>query len=599
MVDIAPSTSENNTVFVVGNDETTIFPVELDYLQNIPFYEDRYKQSFWMKDTMTNNADPYMFNFIFWNQDKWMRVRSQLFYWVFQQNQLAPSVELTTTFTPIPAMGCTYFDEIQILYGTNGISVLQATNLLPHAIMMNFFGNTRKSEMGLNNWAKMAGFEDFKTFDYLGGMVGSVGTFPDPAVSFPAGANYPSIVAANGSQIGQYMVMPPFYNRSDEPGFWLDKGMQRMRVAFKGNQKCTTAAYLVRSSYYTNIHETHTLQPPLKLEYKFRITDPTRPRYICSPSNQPTNPLGSSTVVLGTDVVPSSNLVFNYIISNTQSYALTQNVEMRSDIHQALLDSWANSGSAFTVTYTYTSIFLQSGITNVSQTIVDIVGRYGNIPYKTLIASQVQYGSGTLPNGTAWPPRNALCEFAYGDNHVSQYKTNVTTPYSREFTMELPIMWPSTDPISIANQTTRGVINPQYVTNQKFLSSQGMENPEFADCDSYDPLDVWDKQMSIPVGYVQPGQTAPSVVYGGHAISFSNGTVFNVGLHNYITTFFWPPIGYEDVNIDNGIYKGNVRMTINFGVVCPGYLNFYFLNYYRIGFMMIGNGTCQTNLQLP
>jgi hypothetical protein len=216
--------------------------------------------------------------------------------------------------------------------------------------------------------------------------------------------------------------------------------------------------------------------------------------------------------------------------------------------------------------------------------------------------SQPQYGTGigSAAVNTIYPPINAMCQFAYGSNNIAMYSTNVTHPYSREFVLQIPVQQGASDPISVAAQTVRGVINPQYWAMEKFIRTQGMENPDFNDSDSIDPLDYWDQEMNIAINQPQAGNAATGqVVYGSHSFKDSAGNYWNTGLHNQITTFFWAPIGYEDANVDYGIYKGNMRMIITFAIAPTVSLNMFFLHYYLIAFMMIGNGTCQTNIQLP
>lgn len=619
MVDIAPSTSENNTVFVVGNDETAAFPIEVDYLAGVHHFESRFKETLVTKDYLTNSADPQTFTYLLWNQDKWFRPRCALFNWVFNSPVLA--TEKDTTITPLIGMGCTYWDEIQLLYGTNGINVIQPTNIQQHSQMLDFFGNVRKNPLMLNQWHYMAGFADVKTFDYSGGIVGSGGNpqlDPNAATfQFGSAANMGTFVSnVNGTQAalspaaapastilqnttkGAYMVMPPFYNRSNEPGFWLDPEMQRMRVNFKGNRTCTSCSYLVRSSFYTKIHDTYTIQPPLKMEFKFKITDITRPRYTCTPLIYPVGTNNAAiTATLADDITPANTPSFNYTVDTRNSYLISTSVELRSDIHQALLDSWANTGSAFVVTFIYKSIFVNSGITNVNSVNLDLIGRYGNMPYKTIMGIIPQYGVGPLPGTAAWPPRNAMCEFAYADNRIALIQTNVTHPTSRNFELEMPTIVPGGDPRTIAAQTQRGVFNPQYWAQEKINRTQGVECPDFNDCDSLSALTIWQQQMMLPVGYSVAGYVNP-VTYGGHAILQGNNTLTNAG-PICTTSFFWPPIGYEDANTDYGIYKANMRMKITFAQIPQVSLNIYMLHYYLIAFLMIGNGTCQTNIQLP
>jgi hypothetical protein len=241
------------------------------------------------------------------------------------------------------------------------------------------------------------------------------------------------------------------------------------------------------------------------------------------------------------------------------------------------------------------------GVTGVSTQTFDLVGRFGNIPYKTLIATQPQYNSCATLSGTAWPPANSMCQFAYGWNNISIWDTNVTQPMSREIVQQTPVMMGNTAPPSIAASPLRGIINPQYWVMEKFIRTQGMEVPDFNDCDSLDPLDFWDQEMGLPIGSQQANATptATTIIYGSNSVQDSANIFWNTGLHNQITTFFWAPIGYEDSNIDYGIYKGNMRMITTFGYTPSVKLNFFFLHYYLISFMMIGNGTCQTNIQLP
>lgn len=601
-MDIAPSTAENNTVYVVGNDVPTIFPEETDYLAGVPDYEDRYRQTVWTNEAPLNTTDVSTFQYTPWPIDKWLRPRSMCFYHTFRTPTVAG--ELNTSITPIPGMGVTAWDEINWNYGSTGLPVIQQNNYWPHNAMMQFFGEAKKNNVALNQWREMAGFYDFKTFDYLGGMVGSTGVIPAYNTPFPTTGNFPSIVAANDAVTsGSYMVMPPYYNRDQEPGFWLDPAMQRMRVAFKGNTNCIYSSYLVRSSYYTKIHDTYTIQPPLKQEIKFKYSNFSRARFINTPNNQPAAPSATipQTVLVGADSYPAASQTVNYLFMPNLSFLYYQLVELRSDIHQAFLDMWANTGSAFVTSFISYSMMTATNVVNTNKIEFDLITRYGNIPFKTFIASQPQYGvANVLPATTNWPPPTAFCEFAYGDNHITQYQATVTHPYSRTFTMNLPTIIPSGDPLTISFAPARGVINPEYWVSEKFLRTQGMENPDFVDCDSLSFTDYWEQQQGTPMGYIQPGNTNQTTVYGSHsAYSTTYPTIAtNVGMHNNITTFFWAPPGYEDENKDYGVYKGSVRINITFNPPPQIPLTIFFLNCYRIAFIMIGNGTCNSNIQI-
>ncbi len=626
-MDIAPSTSENTTVYVVGNDVPTIFPEETDFLAGVPDYEDRYRLTKWVYESPLNTTDVSTYSYTPWPIDKWLRPRSMAFYHTFQSPIFA--AEFDTSITPLPGMGVTAWDEVNWNYGSTGLPVIQQNNMWPHNAMISFFGDSHKNKIALNQWRNMAGFYDFKTFDYLGGQLesyGRAGDFYNPFIPTPVAApqvGYASRTANDPTVAGNYMVMPPYYNRARETGFFIDPEMQRMRVAFKGNRNCQFSSYLVRSSYYTKIHDTYTIQPPLKQEIKFKYTDYNRPRFINTPQitagnapqppyTQTWPPLTAATIapaILGPDVAPDASLNFNYKYTPNLSYLYYQVVELRSDIHQAFLDMWANTGSAFVTSFISYSMQTANNIVNTNKIDFDLITRYGNIPYKTLIASVPSYGvANVLPANTNWPPRNTICEFAYGDNHVSQYLATVTHPYSRTFTMNLVDNIGSGDPWNIVNVNRRGVMNPEYWVSEKFNRTQGMENPDFVDCDSLSFQDYWDVQQAMPIGSPSNwnGISATpneAIVYGSHSIlpSVTPGNlnaVWNVGMHNNITTFFWPPPGFEDENKDYGVYKGSVRISITFSHKPPIPLNFFFLNCYRISFIMIGNGTCNSNIQI-
>lgn len=638
--DIAPATAEAGIVYVVGVKPLNPVPQEMNWLGQQPVFEDRYKNNFFYFVSPNNDANSRQLKFSLNPADKWMRIRTACFLtnWTFSG---ATAALKDTTFTPLPGFGVTNWDQINVLVGSSGQPMCNTSMHAPHLHMLNFLGNVKKNNIILNEWYKMAGFDDFKTFDYAGPIDNSTSysqtsnptniTTGDTDVvltnsvltaeqfnfnsrfvygsTFGEGnTSFPAFLPGSSDRREWYY---PFNNRVSEGGMWYDPAMRRMRKAFYGNKNCTNTNTLVKASIFCSPMESILLWPPMQMEFQFFFNnvDEIRPRGIITPcctigkKGATGDTAGSQyKVTVGDDAGEFIKVGFN----KDKCYFLMQFVEMRSDIHQAFLFSWAQNSGSFVQPVTWLDLYMKEGIYSRNTLQIDLIGQQGMIPYKTCFATTPlwPFGANALNGGEAAhgvPAQKHFCEFSYGNCNIEEWSIDTTMPTSRTHHRKVWDKFENgCDPQAISELSLRGVRSHEYWQQEKINRNQGFLTAVLEDCDSLDFADTYEYQMAPPHGQsYQKASGTKSTVYGSHSVLCAGQTTpTNFGLHNFVNSFLWTPIGVDMPGLNYGVYRGNQRLTAKFNPTPAIPLKLMCLNSYQICLQLGGNGVAQKNLAI-
>lgn len=627
-MDIAPSTSDVQAVFVTGVDPLTNIPGESNWVAQTPVFEDRYKEHAWKKIAPLADTDTNKMKFVYAVSDKWIRVRTAFMY--HQWNINAGAAACNTTVTPLPGFGITNYDQIYVLAGQNNTSLSCNTWKNPMLRMMAFMAREKKNDILMNQYWKMAGFYDFKNFDYCGIVPGNIGaaagaqletanaksfayqqvadtmTVPyrfDPEVL--AGDETHRIPCCPGSIRPEYCDYP-LNMRWFECGQWYDKAMQDMRRDFYGNKATTVTATLTKVSLFCEAFNTILNWPPIKLEFDFiyNFGQTARPRMIVTPGAIITV-AGVMTVAGDSAVAP----VMNFDKDN--SYFIVDTVEYKAYIHQALLDGWANKGSAFSQYYNYLELFHKENIVNANNVSFDLISQRGNIPYKIYTAHTVQWPPGNVANTVAPANKKYVCEFAFGSDCVEEWKISITHPDSRTLSRKMWNRFGYAGAKYASKLSMRGVRGYEFWTQEKVARNAGVQSPLLEDCDSLNFEDYYSQHCNGPLANaaqqdVMPESTplaytpefAGLMNYGTHSVYNSSTNGLGCPPHNFINSFIMAPPGFDDTTSNYGIYMGTVRMEISYVPQPTTPMNLWVLMEYQIACYMLGNGTVQMNINV-
>jgi len=617
-METAPGVQNMVQVNYIGEDSQMVLPGELDLHADGKTTETRYHSTTWNQQSPTSQTNPREMQMLIMINAQFTRNRA--FFHMINFTQTTWAGELPTSITPIPAMALTFWDDIFIQLGFNGMNIIPPTGQWAHIWMMRHMAEGRKNTIAQIPWGDMAGVFDFKYFGYSGGIVGTYGAAAGailwPLVNPPPfsttgqcpGLPPNALTPVANNATGPYymnipaisqgtMVQKPYQGPELASGPWLDPAMQRYRTMFKANATCQACTFIVHDAFINPLASLTTVTPPFKRLTVFQVSNIARSKIVNTRYNTYVN--ATNIVVTGADVAPAAA---TYTFNPAKCTEYFQTIQFRDDLQGNWIKIWQGSKNAITSPcYVYT--ILQELVQNVNMFTSNPVPNQGNVPSKIMIATRVtNYGYGLAANNTAPAADNNYVEFAYGDNHISQLQVTWTTPVNQTQTFQYLDTIANCDPEYQQTMVTRGVLNQEYWIQECGQRSLFMKDRDFGDCDSLSPADYYFQQFMPPIGTRPFGAAGgPIVVYGAmSAFTAAQPTVAtNVGLHNQITTINLTAQQIEEDTVDPGVPVGVVKVVYTFNPAPPQPLQIMTLMKYQVSISYNSNMSVQSNLQIP